>query len=313
MAERRRGRPDVVSVLRTLQERGARERELEEVGEGVPSALLGAGDVRRISQAIAQLLGADRVRPRLADVVAELTRQAGAVVVPSVQFREVGTVQHVGSGVATLSGLTQTRTNELVRFATGVEGMILNLERRSLDVILLGSSEGIQGGDLVTATGRTLEVPVGHDVLGRIVDPLGRPLDDRHPIEVSEYWQVEREAARIVDRAPVDQPLLTGWKMVDALVPIGRGQRELILGDRQTGKTTLAVDTILNQHDQNVICFYVAIGRRNPRHWRRFRRSVLQGRWNTPRSSSRARTIHLRFVTGSVRGVHDAEFHAGRA
>lgn len=262
MAERRRGRPDVVSVLRTLQERGARERELEEVGEGAPPALLGAGDVRRISQAIAQLVGADRVRPRLADVVAELTRQAAAVVVPSVQFREVGTVQHVGSGVATLSGLTQTRTNELVRFATGVEGMILNLERRSLDVILLGSSEGIQGGDLVTATGRTLEVPVGHDVLGRIVDPLGRPLDDRHPIEVSEYWQVEREAARIVDRAPVDQPLLTGWKMVDALVPIGRGQRELILGDRQTGKTTLAVDTILNQHDQNVICFYVAIGQK---------------------------------------------------
>ena len=261
MAERRGGRPEVVAVLRTLQERDANARETEEQSEGGPPASLGAGDVRTISQDIAQLVGADRVRPELANVVAELTRQAGTVV-PSVRFREVGTVQHVGSGVATLSGLTQTRTNELVRFGTGVEGMILNLERRSLDVILLGSSEGIQGGDLVTATGRTLEVPVGHDVLGRVVDPLGRPLDGRHPIEVTEFWQVEREAARIVERAPVDQPLLTGWKMVDALVPIGRGQRELILGDRQTGKTTLVVDTILNQRGQNVICFYVAIGQK---------------------------------------------------
>ena len=256
MAERPRGAPDVVSVLRALQE-GARSVE----GDGAPAASLSTGEVRRISQAIERLVGTDRVAPRLASLMGELTRQVGDLA-HGVRSREVGTVQHVGSGVATLSGLSQTGTNELVQFSTGIDGMVLNLERRSLDVILLGSSEGIQGGDLVTATGRTLQVPVGHEMLGRVVDPLGRPLDGRRPVEVTQLWNVEREAASIIDRAPVGQPLLTGWKMIDALVPIGRGQRELILGDRQTGKTTLVLDTILNQKDQDVICFYVAIGQK---------------------------------------------------
>ncbi|MCU0520306.1 MAG: F0F1 ATP synthase subunit alpha [Anaerolineae bacterium] len=256
MVEQRRGAPEVVGVLRAL--RGVAP---DGPGDHTSEGGMCTGDVRHVSQTIERLVGTDGLAPRLASLVGELKRQVGALA-HDVRSREVGTVQHVGSGVATLSGLSQTRTNELVRFSTGIDGMVLNLERRSLDVILLGSSEGIQGGDLVTATGRTLQVPVGHDMLGRVVDPLGRPLDARRPVEATQSWNIEREAASIVDRAPVGQPLLTGWKMIDALVPIGRGQRELILGDRQTGKTTLVLDTILNQRDHDVICFYVAIGQK---------------------------------------------------
>jgi F-type H+-transporting ATPase subunit alpha len=140
--------------------------------------------------------------------------------------------------------------------------MILNLGHNTVDVILLGSSEGIQGGDLVTATGERLKITVGHNIIGRIVDPLANPIDDRGPIEATETWFIEQDAPGIVERAPVNVPLLSGWKMIDALVPIGRGQRELIIGDRQTGKTTLAVDTIINQKDSGVACFYVAIGQK---------------------------------------------------
>ena len=136
------------------------------------------------------------------------------------------------------------------------------MDQNSVDVILLGPSEGIQGGDLVTATGEQLKIPVGQNILGRIVDPLANPLDDRGSIESTENWFMERQAPGIMARSPVNVPLLTGWKMIDALVPIGRGQRELIIGDRQTGKTTLAVDTIINQRGKDVACFYVAIGQK---------------------------------------------------
>ncbi len=181
---------------------------------------------------------------------------------PRVRFQEVGTVLRVGNGVATLSGLPQARTDELVTFPTGVQGMILNLEGVHLDVILLGSDEGIQGGDLVTSTGQRLRVPVGRALLGHVVDPLGRPLDERGPIATVESDFLERKAPGIIERCPVHKPLQTGIKMVDGLVPIGRGQRELIIGDRQTGKTALAVDTIIHQKDQDVICVYVSIGQK---------------------------------------------------
>jgi len=181
---------------------------------------------------------------------------------PRVRFQGVGTVLRVGNGVATLSGLPQARTDELVTFPTGVQGMILNLEGRYLDVILLGSDEGIRGGDLVTSTGQRLRVPVGRALLGRVVDPLGRPLDERGPIVTVESDFLERKAPGIIERRPVHKPLQTGIKIVDALVPIGRGQRELIIGDRQTGKTALAVDTIINQRGQDVLCVYVSIGQK---------------------------------------------------
>lgn len=179
-----------------------------------------------------------------------------------VRFQVVGTVQHIGNGVATLSGLPGARTDELVVFPTGVRGMILNLDRDTIDAILLGPDQGIHGGDLVSATGERLRVPVGHQLLGRILDPLGNPLDNRGFVRASDYYYLEQDAPGIVDRAPVNEPLQTGLKIIDSLIPIGRGQRELILGDRQTGKTTLAVDTIINQRDTDVACVYVAIGQK---------------------------------------------------
>jgi F-type H+-transporting ATPase subunit alpha len=248
--------PDVPELLKQLREQAQAEFE--------PVRILDAGDisiVRRISSEVAALSGVRDLRPNvtlltrtLADHVDEITAD--------VELREVGTVQHVGNGVATLSGLPQSRINELVTFPTDIQGMILNLEQDTIDVILLGASEGIQGGDLVTAVGERLTVPVGSGLIGRVVTPLAEPLDDKGSVEVPERWYLERVAPGIVQRAPVEEPLLTGWKVLDALVPIGRGQRELIVGDRQTGKTTLAVDAILNQRDRGVLCFYVAIGQK---------------------------------------------------
>jgi F-type H+-transporting ATPase subunit alpha len=188
-----------------------------------------------------------------------LRRQARQLEV-QVRFHDVGTVQQVGSSVATLSGLPNARMDELVTFPTGVQGMVLDLNRQQVNAVLLGSGEGIQGGDLVTGTGQRLRVPVGSRLLGRVLDPLGKPLDGRRPVDAAEMRHVERDAPRIVARGPVDEPLYTGLKTIDALVPIGRGQRELIVGERQTGKTTIAVDTILNQRDSGVRCVYVAVG-----------------------------------------------------
>lgn len=179
-----------------------------------------------------------------------------------VRFRDVGTVQHVGNGIAILSGLPYAQLNELVIFPTGVRGLVLNLEKQQVDVILLGEEEGLHGGMLVEGSGDLLQVPVGSELLGRVVNPLCQPLDGQSKLDTGRWLPIEREAPGIVWRMPVDEPLLTGWKMVDALIPIGRGQRELILGDRQTGKTTLALDTILNQQSQGVVSVYVAIGQK---------------------------------------------------
>jgi len=177
-------------------------------------------------------------------------------------IRSVGTVQHVGNGIATLSGLPMVHLEELVTFPNGVEGMVLNLDRKHVDVILLGDDTGIRGGDVAMATGKRLCIPVGMSFLGRVVDPLGRPLDENRPIIPSEYRSVERIAPGVLDRAPVDTPLFTGTKIIDTLLPLGRGQRELIIGDRQVGKTTLALDAILSQKGTDVRCVYVSIGQK---------------------------------------------------
>lgn len=179
-----------------------------------------------------------------------------------VHFEDIGTVLHVGDGVATLSGFPSVQTDEMVIFPTGVRGLVFSLEPRQLDVILLGSDEGIRGGDVVRTSGRQLRIPVGPDLLGRVVNPLGEPLDGGPAIDHSDRRLLEREASGIITRQPIYQPLHTGWKVIDALIPIGRGQRELILGDRQTGKTTIAVDTILQQKETNVACIYVTIGQK---------------------------------------------------
>lgn len=179
-----------------------------------------------------------------------------------VHFEDIGTVHHVGDGVATLTGLPRAHTEDMVIFPTGVRGLVFSLEPRRLDVILLGSDQGIRGGDVVRSRGERLRIPVGPNLLGRVVNPLGEPLDGGSAPEPSDLRLLEREAPGITTRTPIQEPLHTGWKVIDALIPVGRGQRELILGDRQTGKTTLAVDTILQQRDANVACVYVAVGQK---------------------------------------------------
>ncbi len=179
-----------------------------------------------------------------------------------VVFRSVGTVQHVGNGVATLSGLPAVQLEELVIFPNDVKGMVLNLDRKHVDVVLLGPDQGIRGGDLTLATNKRLSVPVGVQFLGRVIGPLGKPLDGKGPIIPAEYRYVEKIAPGVIERAPVNEPIYSGTKIIDALIPLGRGQRELILGDRQTGKTTLALDTMLSQRGTDVKCIYVVISQR---------------------------------------------------
>jgi F-type H+-transporting ATPase subunit alpha len=179
-----------------------------------------------------------------------------------VRFITVGTVQRIGNGVATVSGLPNVSIDEIVTFPTGMEGMALNLDRKHVDLIMLGTEEGIRGGDLVQATGKRLQIPVGSQLLGRVVDPLGTPIERDEVIEASQYRYLSKIAPGVIERTPVNESLFTGTKVIDMLFPIGRGQRELILGDRQTGKTTLAVDAILSQKHTGVHCIYVAIGQK---------------------------------------------------
>ncbi|NBB87543.1 MAG: alternate F1F0 ATPase, F1 subunit alpha [Bacteroidetes bacterium] len=182
---------------------------------------------------------------------------------PGLIVQEVGTVVHVGEGVARVTGLPSAQAEELLRFEGGLRGMAFNLDPDAVGVVLLDERTQLEAGDEVHRTGRILDVPVGEAMLGRVVDALGRPLDHRGAIRSAGRRPVEREAPPIMDRAPVDTPLQTGLKVIDALIPVGRGQRELILGDRQTGKTAIALDTIINQRDAEVVCVYCAIGQRN--------------------------------------------------
>jgi F-type H+/Na+-transporting ATPase subunit alpha len=181
---------------------------------------------------------------------------------PTLRVREIGEVRSVGHGTARLTGLPGVRSEELVAFPDGVLGMAFNLDEDEVGVILLGESSTLHAGAEARRTGRVVDVPVGHGVLGRTIDPTGRPLDGRGSLQGTVRWPIERDAPPIMDRAPVVVPLQTGLKVVDALIPIGRGQRELILGDRQTGKSAVALDTILNQRGQGVLCVYCAIGQR---------------------------------------------------
>ncbi|MBP1465805.1 F0F1 ATP synthase subunit alpha [Candidatus Chloroploca sp. M-50] len=180
----------------------------------------------------------------------------------------VGTVTSIGDGVARISGLDQVRASELIEFppkAGRVESIFayaLNLEESSVGAIILGDYQSIEQGDIVTSTGRVISVPVGQSLLGRVVNPLGQPMDGKGPVDVKAYREVERIAPGVITRQSVDTPVQTGIVAIDALIPVGRGQRELIIGDRQTGKTAVAVDTILNQKGQGMVCIYVAIGQR---------------------------------------------------
>lgn len=175
---------------------------------------------------------------------------------------ERGTVLEMGDGIATVYGLNQVVYGELVEFETGVQGMVMDLSRDSVGCVLLGREDGLREGSIVKRTGRPAAVPVGNAMLGRVVDALGRPVDGRGPIASEGTRFIEREASGVVTREPVTVPMQTGILAIDSMVPIGRGQRELIIGDRQTGKTAIAVDTILNQKGQDMICIYVAIGQK---------------------------------------------------
>ena len=181
---------------------------------------------------------------------------------PQLTLREVGTIISVGTGIAKVSGLPTVGFDELVTFPGDVLGIAFNVDADGIGVVLLGEYWHLHAGDEVQRTGRVMDVAVGDELLGRVIDPLGRPLDGSGPVAASRRLPVERPAAPIMDRAPVTVPLQTGLKVIDALIPVGRGQRELILGDRQTGKTAIAIDTILNQRGQNVLCVYCALGQR---------------------------------------------------
>ncbi len=248
--------PDIGALLRSLR------THVQQLDDTVQVETAGLSIVQRLSQEVATLPDMPHAAPDL-EALLQALRGGIEQLVSDVRFHNVGTVQHIGNGVATVSGLPRARTDELVLFPTGVRGLILNLDRVHVDIILLGPVEGIMGGDLVSSTGNRLRVPVGNSLLGRVVNPLGAPLDQRGLIDAAAYRFLERDAPGIVEREPVHEPLHTGLKIIDALVPIGRGQRELIVGDRQTGKTAIAVDAILNQrNDPGVACVYVAIGQK---------------------------------------------------
>ena len=182
--------------------------------------------------------------------------------VPQLKPREVGTIVSVATGIAKVSGLPGVGFEELVTFPGDVLGIAFNVDEDEIGVVLLGAYQDLQAGDEVQRTGRVMDVAVGDELLGRVIDPLGRPLDGIGPVAFTQRLPIERQAAAIMDRSPVTVPLQTGLMVIDALIPIGRGQRELILGDRQTGKTAIALDSILNQRGKNVICVYCAIGQR---------------------------------------------------
>ncbi|HEY2829591.1 MAG TPA: F0F1 ATP synthase subunit alpha [Thermoanaerobaculia bacterium] len=197
-----------------------------------------------------------------AEEITEIIRQQLTGIGRGVDVSEVGTVMSVGDGIARVYGLERVMAGELVEFGHNVAGLALNLEEDSVGVVLLGEAQTVAEGDECKRTGKIMSVPVGQAMVGRVVNSLGLPIDGKGPINTTEFYPIERLAPGVVDRKPVKEPLQTGLKAIDAMVPIGRGQRELIIGDRQTGKTAVAVDTIINQKGKDVICIYVAIGQK---------------------------------------------------
>jgi F-type H+-transporting ATPase subunit alpha len=197
-----------------------------------------------------------------AEEISKIIREQIGTYTVDVDVAEVGTVVSVGDGIARVHGVERAMATEMLEFPHGVFGIALNLEEDSVGTVLLGDYTEIEEGDPVKRTGRIISVPVGEEMLGRVVDALGQPIDGKGPVAAKAYNPVERIAPGVVDRLPVREPLQTGLKAIDAMIPIGRGQRELIIGDRQTGKTAIAIDTILNQRDAGVICIYCAIGQK---------------------------------------------------
>lgn len=202
------------------------------------------------------------MEPLRASEINEIIRKQIENFETGVTVTEVGTVIKVGDGIAEIHGLEKVMAGELLEFPHNVRGLALNLEEDKVGAVLFGDFQSIREGDIVKRTGRIMQVPVGDALIGRVVDVLGNPIDDAGPIITDHYYPVERIAPGVIDRQPVKEPLQTGLKAIDAMVPIGRGQRELIIGDRQTGKTAVAVDTIINQKGKDVICIYVAIGQK---------------------------------------------------
>ncbi len=206
-------------------------------------------------------------------IIEELKKQIEGISTDG-EVQKVGEVLEVGDGVVKLSGLSSLMASEMVRFTTSetddegkeitteVIGVALNLEEDQVGVMILGDYKGIKEGDKATATGKILSIPVGEKMIGRVVNPLGQPIDNKGEITSDKIYPIEREASGVIERKSVDQPVQTGIKAIDAMIPIGRGQRELIIGDRQTGKTAVAIDAIINQADQDMICVYVAIGQK---------------------------------------------------
>jgi len=180
----------------------------------------------------------------------------------SITKEKVGTVEEIGDGIARISGLSDIMASEMIEFPGNKFGVALNLEEDSVGAIILGEQEGIKEGDTVKTTGRILQVPVGEALVGRVVNPLGQPLDGKGDIKTDTYYPVEKIAPRVITRESVNTPVQTGIKAIDSMIPIGRGQRELIIGDRQVGKTAITLDTIINQKGKNEICIYVAIGQK---------------------------------------------------
>src|SRR5713101_8464644 len=197
-----------------------------------------------------------------ADEITEILKQQLAGYEKAIDVAEVGTVLSVGDGIARVYGLDKVMAGELVDFGHDLFGLALNLEEDNVGVVLLGESSEVKEGQEVRRTGRIIQVPVGPELVGRVIDPLGRPLDGKGPIRSKESYPLERVAPGVIDRQPVREPVQTGLKAIDAMIPIGRGQRELIIGDRQTGKTAVAIDTIINQKGKGLICIYVAIGQK---------------------------------------------------
>ena len=197
-----------------------------------------------------------------AEEISKIIREQIGSYAVDVDVAEVGTIVSVGDGIARVHGVERTMAGEMLEFPHGVFGIALNLEEESVGAVLLGDYTEIKEGDTVKRTGRIISVPVGEEMVGRVVNALGQPIDGKGPIAAKQFQEIERLAPGVVDRSPVKEPLQTGLKAIDAMVPIGRGQRELIIGDRQTGKTAVAVDAIINQRGQDVICIYNAIGQK---------------------------------------------------
>src|SRR5688572_12336662 len=197
-----------------------------------------------------------------ADEISKIIREQIGSFAVDVDVAEVGSSIQLGDGIARVHGVENAMAGEMLEFPHGVYGIALNLEEESVGAVLLGEFREIKEGDQVKRTGRIISVPVGDAMLGRVVNALGQPLDGKGPIQTSQFFPVERLAPGVVDRQPVKEPMQTGLKAIDGMVPIGRGQRELIIGDRQTGKTAVAIDAIINQRGKGVICIYNAIGQK---------------------------------------------------